>query len=155
MSTQTFGQYGVSTIPSTPFVTYRTDFRVGRIDFQVRNYGINPVIIRAAESEVDGSLPANLVGNTLINPDGVVTFSVNSAKGIVQLLSGSGSGLLSSNVFVSANFLGSFYGGNISDMEDLTRSGFGPGQGSVGNAAQYDINGPETLGNPFPKPVRD
>jgi hypothetical protein len=154
--TQTFGQYAVSQIPSTPFVTYRTDFRVGRIDFQVRNYGINPVVIRAAESEVDGTLAANLVNNTLINPDGVVTFSVNSAKGIVQLLSGSGSGLLSSNVFVSANFMGlSFYGGNLSDMEDLTRSGFGPGIGSIGNAAQFDIYGPETINNPYPKGVRD
>jgi hypothetical protein len=124
MASSTYGQYAVKGV-NLPFVTYRTDSRAGRIDFQIRNYGTNAVKIRIAESEVDGTYPANLVPDTLLQPGGgVVDMSINSAKGVVQLLSGSGN-TAASNVYVQASFFGiSFYGGNISDMEDLDRSGF-------------------------------
>ena len=124
MASSTFGQYAVKGI-NLPFVTYRTDNRAGRIDFQIRNYGTNPVKVRIQESEVDGTLPANLVPDTLIQPGGsVVDLSINSAKGQVQLLSGSGNAA-NSNIYVQANFFGiSFYGGNIADMESIDRSGF-------------------------------
>ena len=124
MASSTFGQYSVTGV-NKAFVTYRTDNRAGRIDFQIRNYGLNPVLVRIEECELDGTLPANLVDDTLIQPGGgVVDLSINSAKGQVQLLSGSGSGS-NSNVYVQANYFGiSFYGGNIADMESLDRSGF-------------------------------
>ena len=124
MASSTYGQYAVKGI-NLPFVTYRTDNRAGRIDFQIRNYGTNAVKVRIQESETDGTYPANLVADTLIQPGGgVVDLSINSAKGQVQLLSGSGN-TANSNVYIQASFFGiSFYGGNISDMEDLDRSGF-------------------------------
>ena len=124
MASNTYGQYAVKGI-NVPIVTYRTDERAGRIDFQVRNYGLNAVKIRIQESEVDGTLPANLVPDTLIQPGGgVVDLSINSAKGMVQILSGSGN-TATSNIYLQASFFGiSFYGGNIGDMESLDRSGF-------------------------------
>jgi len=124
MASSTFGQYAVKGV-NQPFVTYRTDNRAGRIDFQIRNYGTNAVKIRVAESELDGTLAANLVPDTLIQPGGaVVDVTINSAKGQVQLLSGSGN-TAASNIYVQASFFGiSFYGGNIADMESLDRSGF-------------------------------
>jgi hypothetical protein len=124
MASSTFAQYAVKG-SNVAFATYRTDNRAGRIDFQIRNYGLNPVLVRIEESELDGTFPANLVDDTLIQPGGaVVDLSINSAKGQVQLLSGSGSGS-NSNVYVQAQFFGiSFYGGNIADMESIDRSGF-------------------------------
>jgi hypothetical protein len=124
MASSTYGQYAVKGV-NLPFVTYRTDNRAGRIDFQIRNYGTNAVKVRVQESELDGTYPANLVADTLIQPGGgVVDVSINSAKGQIQLLSGSGN-TANSNVYIQASFFGiSFYGGNISDMEGLDRSGF-------------------------------
>lgn len=123
MATQTFGQYGVSGV-NKPIVTYRTDLRAGRIDFQIRNYGTASVKVRIAEAEVDGTLAANLVNDTAVNPGGVIDLSINSAKGTVTIYSGSGN-TGSSNIYLSANFFGlSFYGGNLSDMESINRSGF-------------------------------
>jgi len=124
MASSTFGQYAVKGV-NLPFVTYRTDNRAGRIDFQVRNFGVNAVKVRIQESEIGGTFPANLVPDTLIQPGGgVVDLSINSAKGVVQLLSGSGN-TAASNVYVQASFFGiSFYGGNLGDMESLDRSGF-------------------------------
>jgi hypothetical protein len=124
MAGNTFGQYAVKGV-NLPFVTYRTDNRAGRIDFQIRNYGLNAVKVRIQESEVNGTLPANLVPDTTIQPGGgVVDLSINSAKGQVQLLSGSGN-TANSNIYVQASFFGiSFYGGNIADMESIDRSGF-------------------------------
>lgn len=124
MASSTYGQYAVKGV-NLPFVTYRTDNRAGRIDFQIRNYGTNAVKVRIQESELNGTYPANLVPDTLIQPGGgVVDLSVNSAKGQIQLLSGSGNAG-ASNVYIQASFFGiSFYGGNISDMEGLERSGF-------------------------------
>ena len=127
MAGNTYGQYAVKGV-NVPFVTYRTDNRAGRIDFQIRNYGLNAVKIRIQESEVNGTLAANLVPDTLIQPGGgVVDVSINSAKGQVQLLSGSGN-TAASNIYVQASFFGiSFYGGNIADMESIDRSGFTAG----------------------------
>ena len=127
MASSTFGQYAVKGVLQ-PFVTYRTDFRIGRIDFQIRNYGDNVVKVQVQESEVDGSLNTLVVGDTLINVGGgVVDLSVNVAKGQVQLLSGSGN-TANSNVYVQAQFFGhSFYGGNLADMESLNRSGWSAG----------------------------
>jgi len=124
MASSTYGQYAVKGV-NLPFVTYRTDNRAGRIDFQIRNYGTIAVKVRVQESELDGTYPANLVADTLIQPGGgVVDVSINSAKGQIQLLSGSGN-TANSNVYIQASFFGiSFYGGNISDMEGLDRSGF-------------------------------
>src|SRR6267142_6105620 len=123
MASSTFGQYAVKGV-NLPFVTYRTDNRAGRIDFQVRNFGVNAVKVRIQESEIGGTFPANLVPDTLIQPGGgVVDLSINSAKGVVQLLSGSGN-TAASNVYVQASFFGiSFYGGNLGDMESIDRSG--------------------------------
>jgi hypothetical protein len=124
MASSTYGQYAVKGT-LTPFVTYRTDFRVGRIDFQIRNYDpVNAIKVQVQESEVDGTLAQLVVGDTLINPGGgVIDLSVNVAKGQVQLLSGSGN-TASGNVYVQAQFFGlSFYGGSFGDMEDLNRSG--------------------------------
>src|ERR1700751_485800 len=124
MASSTFCQYAVKRI-NLPFVTYRTDNRAGRIDFQIRNYGTNPVKVRIQESEAEGTLPANLVPDTLIQPGGAaVELSISSAKGQVQLLSGPGNAA-NSNIYVQANFFGiSFYGVNMADMESLDRSGF-------------------------------
>lgn len=128
MASSTYGQYAVKGVLK-PFVTYRTDFRVGRIDFQIRNYDpVNAVKVQVQESEVDGSLNTLVVGDTTIQPGGgVVDLSVNVAKGVVQLLSGSGN-TANANVYVQANFFGlSFYGGSFGDMEDLDRSGWTAG----------------------------
>lgn len=124
MANSTFGQYAVKGV-NVPFVSYRTDNRAGRIDFQIRNYGVKAVKVRIQEPEVNGTLAANLVPDTLIQPGGgVVDLSINSAKGQVQLLSGSGN-TAASNIYVQASFFGiSFYGGNIADMESIDRSGF-------------------------------
>jgi hypothetical protein len=127
MAGNTYGQYAVKGA-NVPIVNYRTDNRAGRIDFQIRNYGLNAVKVRIQESEVNGTLAANLVPDTLIQPGGgVVDLSINSAKGQVQLLSGSGN-TAQSNIYVQASFFGiSFYGGNIADMESIDRSGFTTG----------------------------
>jgi hypothetical protein len=127
MANSTFGQYAVKGVNQN-IVTYRTDNRAGRIDFQIRNYGLNAVKVRIQESEVNGTLAANLVPDTLIQPGGgVVDVSINSAKGQVSLLSGSGN-TAQSNIYVQASFFGlSFYGGNIADMESIDRSGFTAG----------------------------
>ena len=124
MAGNTYGQYAVKGVNQN-IVTYRTDNRAGRIDFQIRNYGLNAVKIRIQESELNGTLAANLVPDTLIQPGGgVVDVSINSAKGLVQMLSGSGN-TATSNIYVQASFFGiSFYGGNIADMESIDRSGF-------------------------------
>jgi hypothetical protein len=127
MASSTYGIYAVKGV-SQPFVTYRTDFRVGRIDFQLRNYGDNPVQIKIQESEVNGTASSVVVNDTLINVGGgVVDLPINVAKGQVQLLSGSGN-TAASSVHVMATFFGlSFYGGNLADMEDLNRSGWTAG----------------------------
>jgi hypothetical protein len=127
MASSTYGIYAVKGV-SQPFVTYRTDFRVGRIDFQLRNYGDNPVQIQIQESEVNGTSSSVVVDDTLINVGGgVVDLPINVAKGQVQLLSGSGN-TAASSVHVMATFFGlSFYGGNLADMEDLNRSGWTAG----------------------------
>jgi hypothetical protein len=127
MASSTYGIYAVKGV-STPFVTYRTDFRVGRIDFQIRNYGDSPVKVQIRESEVNGTSSSVVVNDTLISVGGgVVDLPVNVAKGQVQLLSGSGN-LSASSVHVMATFFGlSFYGGNIGDMESLDRSGWTAG----------------------------
>jgi hypothetical protein len=127
MASSTYGIYAVKGV-STPFVTYRTDFRVGRIDFQIRNYGDSPVKVQIRESEVNGTSSSVVVNDTLISVGGgVVDLPINVAKGQVQLLSGSGN-LAASSVHVQATFFGlSFYGGSISDMESLNRSGWTAG----------------------------
>jgi hypothetical protein len=127
MASNTYGQYAVKGI-NTPFVTYRTDFRVGRIDFQIRNYGDNPVKVQVQESEVDGTGTVVVAGDTLINVGGgVVDLAINVAKGQVQLLSGSGN-TANSNIYLQAQFFGhTFYGGNVGDMESLTASGWTTG----------------------------
>jgi hypothetical protein len=136
MASSTYGIYAVKGT-SQPFVTYRTDFRVGRIDFQIRNYGENPVKIQVQESEVNGSLARVVVNDTTIQVGGgVIDLPVNIAKGQVQLLSGSGN-TAASNVHVQATFFGlSFYGGNLADMESINRSGW-------------------TAGTDLPKGIRD
>ena len=124
--TQTYGQYAVKGA-ATPFVTYRTDWRVGRINFTFRNFGDNTVKIQIQEFEVDGTYPKLLFDGSsspIVNGGGTLEVSVNSAKGQVQLLSSSGN-TANSNVYVTADFMGmSFYGGNLADMESLNRSGF-------------------------------
>jgi len=127
MASSTYGIYAVKGV-SQAFVTYRTDFRVGRIDFQIRNYGEQPVKIQIKESEVNGTLARVVVGDTTIQVGGgVIDLPVNIAKGQVQLLSGSGN-TANSNVHVQATFFGlSFFGGNLADMESLDRSGWTAG----------------------------
>ena len=124
MSSHTYGHYPCKR-QNYPCVTYRTDFRAGRIDFQIRNYGLQPVKVRIEEAEVDGSFPANVVDDTLIMPGGgVVDLAINSAKGLVRILSGSGNEN-NGGIYVQAQFLGhTFYGGNLYDMESLDRYGF-------------------------------
>jgi hypothetical protein len=124
MASQTYTQCAVKG-QGKIFATFRNDTRQGRIDFQIRNYGLNAITVKIDESEVDGSLAANLVGDTEIEPGGgVVSLAVNSAKGMLTLSSGSGN-TGNSNVYVQAQFLGhTFYGGNISEMETINRSGF-------------------------------
>lgn len=123
MATSNLGHFSVKGV-SIPFAVFRTDFRVGRVDFSFRNLDKKAVAVNITESEVDGTLPALLAGDVVIQPGGVASVSINSAKGLVSLNSGSGN-LNSAHVLVDANYLGAtFWGGTLSLLENLPNTGF-------------------------------
>jgi hypothetical protein len=111
---------------SVQFAQFRSNGRIGRVDFQLRNLGTADLIIAATECDADGSNSATIGSTTTVKPGGIQTMSLVSAKALLRFKSHS-SNVNSGTIQLDAQFLGRAHYGQLTLDENLPNSAFATG----------------------------
>ena len=120
--TQVFGTFAVSGASQT-VATFRSDKRVGRVDFQIRNLGTAQIILDVQDATADGAFVDIYSGTKTIKAGGVETLSISSAKSRIRIISAS-TNVNSAQIQLQAMYFGNTFGGNLSLEDNIPRTGF-------------------------------